>query len=155
MRPKKEDSPAVQSIAVFVPGVVAGSPTYEMMVKGVQEAAKETPEVEISVIEGGVNQGEWLTKVSSLAASGRYDLIVTSNPAMPEICAEVSRSYPEARFLILDGHIEGNPSIFTFRFDQKEQGYLAGYFAGLVCAGKAAGRKGQGRPGSGGRSIRK
>jgi riboflavin transport system substrate-binding protein len=133
---EKEDSPAVQSIAVFVPGVVAGSPTYEMMVEGVQEAAKENPEVEISVIEGGVNQGEWLTKVSSLAASGRYDLIVTSNPAMPEICAEVSRSYPEARFLILDGHIEGNPSIFTFRFDQKEQGYLAGYFAGLVAREK-------------------
>jgi len=129
---KQESAAEVHSIAVFVPGVVAGSPTYEMMVEGVEAAAGEKSGVEISIVEGGFNQGEWLTKLSSLAASGRYDLIVTSNPAMPEICAEVSKSYPEARFLVLDGHIEGNPSIYTFRFNQREQGYLAGYFAGLV-----------------------
>ncbi|ORC38459.1 BMP family ABC transporter substrate-binding protein [Marispirochaeta aestuarii] len=135
---QQEAPGAVGSIAVFVPGVVAGSPTYEMMVEGVEAAARGKSGVEVSVVEGGFNQGEWLTKLSSLAASGRYDLIVTSNPAMPEICAEVSRSYPEARFLVLDGHIEGNPSIFTFRFNQREQGYLAGYFAGLVAREKQA-----------------
>lgn len=133
---REKNAGTVSSIAVFVPGVVAGSPTYEMMVEGVEAAIREKSGVEVSIVEGGFNQGEWLTKVSALAASGRYDLIVTSNPAMPEICAEVSRSYPEARFLVLDGHIEGNPSIFTFRFNQKEQGYLAGYFAGLVAREK-------------------
>ena len=120
----------IESIAVFVPGVVAGSPTYEMMVEGVTRAAREAG-VESSVVEGGFNQGEWLAKVSSLAASQEYDLIVTSNPAMPEICDEASQSFPEARFLILDGHLEGNPAIFTLRFNQLEQAYLAGYFAGL------------------------
>ena len=135
-----ESGPAtggIASIAVFVPGVVAGSPTYEMMVAGVEKAASENPGVSSSVVEGGFNQGEWLTKVTSLAASGKYDLIVTSNPAMPEICDEVSRSYPQARFLVLDGHLEGNPSLYTFRFDQMEQGYLAGYFAGLLARQKS------------------
>ncbi len=122
----------IRSIAVFVPGVVAGSPTYEMMVAGVEKAVAEMPEAESTVVEGGFNQGEWLTKVTGLAASKKYDLIVTSNPAMPEICNEVSMSYPEARFLVLDGFLEGNDSLYTFRFNQTEQAYLAGYFAGLM-----------------------
>ena len=130
--PDKTPAAEVNSIAVFVPGVVAGSPTYEMMVKGVEAAAAAHPGVEVAVVEGGFNQGEWLTKVTSLASADKYDLIVTSNPAMPEICDEASRAYPEARFLVLDGHLEGNPSLYTFRFNQAEQGYLAGYFAGLL-----------------------
>ena len=134
--PQEEEG--LESIAVFVPGVVAGSPTYEMMVEGVEKAASEEEGLETAVVEGGFNQGEWLSKLTSLAASGKYDLIVTSNPAMPEICEEVSLSYPEARFLILDGHLEGNSSIYTFRFNQNEQAYLAGYFAGLVSRQKQA-----------------
>ncbi len=122
----------VSSIAVFVPGVVAGSPTYEMMVNGVNAAVAKHPGVKAAVVEGGYNQGEWLTKVTSLASSGKYDLIITSNPAMPEICSEAAKAYPASRFLILDGNLEGNQSIYTFRFNQKEQGYLAGYFAGLL-----------------------
>ncbi len=122
----------VSSIAVFVPGVVAGSPTYEMMVNGVNAAVTKHPGVETAIVEGGFNQGEWLTKVTALASSGKYDLIVTTNPAMPEICNEASKAYPDTHFLILDGKLEGNSSIYTFRFNQNEQGYLAGYFAGLL-----------------------
>lgn len=131
-REEASRSDEIRSIAVFVPGVVAGSPTYEMMVAGVEKAVAEMPGAASTIVEGGFNQGEWLTKVTGLAASGKYDLIVTSNPAMPEICNEVSMSYPDARFLVLDGFLEGNDSLYTFRFNQTEQAYLAGYFAGLM-----------------------
>ena len=119
-------------IAVFVPGVVDGSPTYEMMVQGVQKAVSENPNASIKVIEGGFNQGEWQEKVMSLAATGKFKLIVTSNPAMPEICAVVSEAYPNQKFLLLDGYMEGNKNIHTFRFNQTEQAFLSGYFGAMV-----------------------
>ncbi len=127
------------SIAVFVPGVVSGSPIYEMLVSGVQKAAAEKPGTAVKVVEGGFNQAEWETKLTSLAAAGSYDLIVSSNPAIPALCETVSRKFPKQRFLLLDGYLAGNKSIYTLRYNQREQGYLAGFIAGLATTGAAAG----------------
>ncbi|MCF6334543.1 MAG: BMP family ABC transporter substrate-binding protein [Spirochaetales bacterium] len=129
---KKEAQSKDYSVALFIPGVVAGSPTYEMMVRGAKKAISEIPNGKIKVIEGGYNQGEWLEKLTVIAASREYDLIVSTNPAMPAISAEVSKQFPQQKFFLLDGFLEGNNSIYTFRYNQKEQGFLGGYFAGLV-----------------------
>lgn len=123
------------AIAVFVPGVVEGSPTYEMLVDGVQRAAAEEENVSVRVVEGGFNQAAWEQGVTQLASSGQYDLIVTSNPSMPEICANVAESFPDQRFLVMDGYLQGNPAIHTVLFNQREQAYIIGYFAGLVTSG--------------------
>jgi riboflavin transport system substrate-binding protein len=120
------------SIGVFVPGVVDGSPTYEMMVNGVRAAAEEEGETEVFVVEGGFNQATWEESVMSMAASGRYDVIVTSNPSMPEIAQAVTSAIPGVKFIVLDGFLEGNDRIHTVLFNQREQAYLSGYFAGLV-----------------------
>lgn len=120
------------SIAVFVPGVVEGSPTYEMLVSGVERAAAEEENVTVRVVEGGFNQADWEQGVTQLTSSGRYDLIVTSNPSMPEICASVAESFPDQRFLVMDGYLQGNGAIHTVLFNQREQAYIVGYFAGLV-----------------------
>jgi simple sugar transport system substrate-binding protein len=122
----------VFEIAVFVPGVVSGSPLYEMLVAGTQKAAEEYEHVTVKVIEGGFAQSEWEEKVTTITATGKYDLIVTSNPAMPEICAQVGEEFPEQRYLVLDGHLEGDPQIYTFLYNQMEQAYLIGHLGGLV-----------------------
>ncbi|MBN2510144.1 MAG: BMP family ABC transporter substrate-binding protein [Spirochaetales bacterium] len=130
--PSCEKDNGVSSIGVFVPGVVAGSPTYEMLVQGVTRAVEEHKGIDLQVIEGGFNQGEWKNKIQALASSGEFNLIITSNPAMPQICAEVAGAVPTQRFLVLDGFLKDNPNIYTFRFNQMEQAYLAGYCAGLI-----------------------
>jgi basic membrane lipoprotein Med (substrate-binding protein (PBP1-ABC) superfamily) len=119
-------------IGVFVPGVVDGSPTYEMLVDGVQRAVDEAENATIAVIEGGFNQSTWEEGVMSMAATGSYDLIVTSNPSMPEIAARVTEEIPSARFLVLDGYLEGSDRIHTILFNQREQAYICGFFAGLI-----------------------
>jgi riboflavin transport system substrate-binding protein len=119
-------------IGVFVPGVVDGSPTYEMLVAGVQQAAEEEGPSTVAVVEGGFNQATWEEGVMSMATSGSYDLIVTSNPSMPEIVATVASAVPDVNFLVLDGYLEGHPQIHTVLFNQMEQAFLCGYFAGLV-----------------------
>lgn len=136
----KKDSPSgkagdSQSIAVFVPGVVSGSPVYEMLVAGVEKAVAEFPSAKMQVIEAGTNQAEWGDKLTSLVSDGRWSLVITSNPAMPEIAAPVAERFPDCRFLIFDAYLAGNPRIATFRYNQREQAYLSGYMAALAVEG--------------------
>lgn len=126
-------------VGVFVPGVASGSPIYEMLVEGVRRAVEATPGASMTVVEAGFNQAEWLDKLSTLAGSGKFGLIVTSNPALPELCAVVAERYPRARFFVADAWLEGNEAIHTVLYNQLEQGYLAGFLAGLVTTGGAPG----------------
>ena len=126
---REEEGP--RSIAVFVPGVLEGSPTYEMMDAGVRKAA-ETDGVAVKTVEGGFDQADWYGQVTALASEGRYELIVTSNPAMSEICAEAAVSYPNQDFLVLDGSGLAGPSVSEVRYDHREQAFLIGYFAALT-----------------------
>lgn len=125
-----------KNIAVFVPGIVSGSPVYEMLVAGVtkavQEATQEGQEISIQVIEAGTKQADWGEKLTSLAAEKKYSVIVSSNPALPEIIEPISTQFPQQQFIIFDAFYEGNPSITTFRYNQREQAYLSGYMAALV-----------------------
>ena len=126
------------SIAVFIPGVKAGSAIYQMLADGTKKAAEyfaaANPALSpsVTVIEGGFNQAEWETQVTTLAASGSYDLIVSSNPSLPEIAAKVSAKFPLQKFLLLDGELAGNPNVYTLRYNQREQAYMAGYIAALA-----------------------
>ncbi|HSV56026.1 MAG TPA: BMP family ABC transporter substrate-binding protein, partial [Magnetospirillaceae bacterium] len=124
--------PAFKGVAVFVPGVASGSPIYEMLVAGARQAVEAVPGTAFRVVEAGFNQAEWLVKLTALAASGEFDLIVTSNPAMPELCAQVAKSYPGVRFFVADSFLAGNPAIHTVLYNQLQQGYIAGYLAGLI-----------------------
>ncbi len=123
-------------LAVFVPGVVAGSPIYEGLVKGVQNVAAENPGSTVKVFEAGFNQAEWEEKLTSLAASGPWDLVVTSNPSLPALINKVSESFPKQKFVCLDAQGSGNPSLYTVLYNQLEQGYVTGYLAGLVSLAK-------------------
>ncbi|MDR2471809.1 MAG: BMP family ABC transporter substrate-binding protein [Treponema sp.] len=132
-----------------MPGVMSGSPVYEMLAQGVEEAAAahnavQPNAVTVTVIEGGFNQAEWESKMTSMTASGSYDLIVSSNPSLPDIVSRVSAHFPAQRFLLLDGELAGNPQVYTLRYNQREQAYMAGYIAALETEELAA-RAGEGR----------
>ncbi|MDR1596693.1 MAG: BMP family ABC transporter substrate-binding protein [Treponema sp.] len=137
---ERQNAAQTLSIGIFIPGVMSGSPIYEMLAQGVQRAAEEEAGVETTVVEGGYNQAEWESRVTSMAASGDYDLIVSSNPSLPTIAAEVSAKFPKQRFLLLDGELSGNPSIFTMRYNQREQAYMAGHLAALVANASGQGQ---------------
>jgi simple sugar transport system substrate-binding protein len=150
------------SLAVFIPGVMSGSPIYEMLAQGVRQAAADfskensgtSPEetgaqaggesaaVELTIIEGGFNQAEWEPRITAMAASGSYDLIVSSNPSLPAIASAISAKFPQQRFLLLDGEISGNPMIYTLRYNQREQAYMAGHLAALVAGASGSSRIG-------------
>jgi riboflavin transport system substrate-binding protein len=127
-------------VCVFVPNVLSGSPTYEQMAAGAKRAVEEIPGATLKIVEAGFNQAEWLEKLSAVAATGEFDLIVSSNPSIPDLCAQVASSFPAARFFVADSWLPGNKAIHTVLYNQIEQGYMVGYLAGLASAGKLDGK---------------
>ena len=135
----KKDSYPGTSIAVFIPGIMADSPTYAHVAEGVQEAVDQhnavvsAPEqqVQLYIMEAGTNQAEWSSKLTALAASGSYGLILSSNPSLPEIAAPIAAQFPRQKFIFLDAALDGNRQIYTVSYNQRDQAYISGYMAGL------------------------
>lgn len=119
-------------IGVFIPGVREGSPIYDTMAKGAERLVAEIPGASIKIFEAGFNQAEWEVKLTSFVASGKFDIVITSNPSMPELVNNVSKSFPKQKFICLDGYLPGNPNVYSALYNQLEQGYVTGYLAGLV-----------------------
>jgi len=133
---KKNDAKSDLSVLVFITGVVAGSPPYELMAQGAAEFAENNQNVKIKIFEAGVNQAMWEQQLSEIVASGEYDIVIGSNPSLPEICNNVSKLFPEQKFIITDAQYEGHPRIKTFSYNQYDQSVFLGYLAGLVTTSK-------------------
>ncbi|NQT61168.1 MAG: BMP family ABC transporter substrate-binding protein [Bacteroidetes bacterium] len=119
-------------LAVIVPGVTAGSPIYEQLVEGAQKAVDETPGASMKVVELGFNQAEWAEKMTSVVATGIYDVVLSSNPSMPFVCMDIASQFPDQKFIFVDGFIEGHPQMASFLYNQYEQSYMLGHLAGLI-----------------------
>lgn len=132
MSPGNGDTQESFDIGVFVPGVAAGSPLYEQLVSGAKKVEAERDSVAVKVIEGGFNQGEWEEKITSMAATGEYEVILSSNPSIPFVALPVAESFPQQKFIILDAIIESHPQMYTVLYNQVEQAAMIGYLAGLI-----------------------
>ena len=127
------------SVAVFIPGICADSPTYAMLRDGVTEAIDTWNEgksleqsAKLYVLEAGTNQSEWPAKITALAAEQKYDVIISSNPSLPEIVLPIIEQFPQQKFILMDAEYAGNKNICTVCYNQYEQSYLTGYIGGLM-----------------------
>lgn len=128
------------SIAVFIPGVMANSPTYALLDKGVRKAvddfnatcSNEAQKATVYTMEAGTNQAEWGAKLTALAAQQKYDVIISSNSSLPELALPILEQYPDQKFIFLDAELEGTKNISTASYNQYEQAFLAGYSSGLM-----------------------
>lgn len=126
-----------KAIAVFVPGICDDSPVYAMLVEGVKNAVEDfnsykNDNVELFVMEAGTNQAEWSTKLTALAAEQRFDVIISSNPSLPDLVVPILSQFPNQKFILLDATLEGNSNIYTVCYNQYEQSYLTGYIGSLM-----------------------
>jgi len=120
------------SVLVFVPGHIAGSPTYELMVQGALEFAEKNPTVSLKIYEAGFNQAEWGQQIAEMVSSRQYDIFLSSNPSLPELCAAVASLFDQQKFIILDADYQGHSQIRTYSYNQYEQSLFLGYLAGLI-----------------------
>jgi simple sugar transport system substrate-binding protein len=131
-RETESEKGTVLSVLIYVTGVVAESPTYELLAAGAEEFAQSHEGVKVKVYEAGFNQAEWEEQLTSLAASGEYNLVLSSNPSLPEICVNVGKKFPGMKFIITDAELSGNSQIATYLYNQYEQSLYLGYLAGLI-----------------------
>jgi simple sugar transport system substrate-binding protein len=131
-REKAAEGTGSLSVLVYITGVVAGSPTYELLAAGAESFAAQHSNVTVKVYEAGFNQAEWEEQLTSLVASGTYDLVLGSNPSLPEICVNVVKKFPNQKFIITDAEYAGNSQISTYLYNQYEQSLYLGYLAGLI-----------------------
>lgn len=120
------------SILVYITGVVAGSPPYQALSDGANAAALLYDNLKVKIYEAGFNQASWEEALTSLVATGEYDVVLGSNPSLPEIAARVGKKFPNQKFIITDAYLEGNNQIRTYMYNQYEQSLYLGYLAGLV-----------------------
>ncbi len=128
-----------KSIAVFVPGIIDDSPVYNMLVQGIKAAVEETnksadsaSQVELFIMEAGTNQAEWGQKLTALSAERKYDVIISSNPSLPDLVEPILHQFPNQKFILMDATKEGNQNIHTVCYNQYEQSYITGYIGGLM-----------------------
>ena len=127
------------SIAVFIPGILSDSPIYKMLADGVEQAVASYNEshdalhaASCKIIEANTNQAEWGPKLTALAAEGTYDVIISSNPSLPEIIKPILAQFPKQKFILLDAYQKDVPTVATMRYNQHEQAFLSGYISALM-----------------------
>jgi simple sugar transport system substrate-binding protein len=113
-----------------------------MLANGAQEFADTHENVNLKIYEAGFNQAEWEEQLRSLVADGEYNLVLGSNPSLPEICVRVGKSFPLQKFIIMDAAFPSenapyptdgeNSPISTYLYNQYEQALFLGDLAGLV-----------------------
>jgi basic membrane protein A and related proteins len=81
---------------------------------------------------------DYVPYLSSLARQG-YGLVIGVGSPMRDAIRLVARKFPHTRFMIVDdAWSKGDPkNLEGTRFAEEQAGYLAGYLAGLLYAGKA------------------
>lgn len=134
-------------IGVFIPGQREGSPIYDSLAAGAERFASENPGSSVRVFEAGFNQAEWQEKLTSFVGSNRFDVILTSNPSLPDLIEAIAPFFPSQKFICLDGYKTGVSALHTVLYNQTEQGYIAGYLAGLISSSALPGANPQKKAG--------
>jgi len=90
------------SVGILIPGEIGGNPIYELVAAGAKKA--EEAGIKLKLVEGGYNPGKWEPLLRSMAASKRYDLLITLTVK----------------------------NVYSIGFHDEEMSFLAGIFAGLI-----------------------
>lgn len=119
------------NVAVMFPGTLGGNPLASAIEAGV-DAANKLPNVTARLIESPVT-ARWESDLTTLAATGMYDLIVTFTSGMAPLVPNVASQFPNQKFALLDAEAPAILSnVVSLVYSDRELGFLAGVLAGLV-----------------------
>jgi len=120
-------------LGVFVPGQLGDSPPYDGLADAAEKFALRNDGLElVRIFEAGFDQSQWPEMLLTMAASGAYDVIYTSNEALGPLCVEVINQVPDVKFIVNDSYVTGYDRLFTTFFNKWQQAYLFGYMMGLI-----------------------
>jgi basic membrane protein A len=118
-------------VVYYVNGTLGDKGFFDSAKAGLDKAEKELS-VEVKTIEGGNNQADWPAGLESLAADGKYDVIIVGTSQMLDITIDVAKRYPEENFILFDEVVSDVPNIYSMLYSQSEGSFLVGAFGALV-----------------------
>lgn len=126
------------NVGIMIPGEIGGNPIYELVALGAEHAREDG--INVKLVEGGYNPGKWEPLLRAMAASGKYDLLITFTEGLPQIVKKLAVEFPKQRFALIDGKLdEGIGNVYSVAFKDEEMAFLAGIFAGLVTVSELPG----------------
>jgi len=143
-----EKAPAVQlptaanpiRLGIVIPGALGDSPPYDSLADGARRFALRDPRVKlVNVFEMGFDQSKWTEKFVAFAASGKYDVVYTSNEALGAMIVAASKQVANVKFIINDCYVKGSDRIFSSFLNKFQQGYLYGYMMALISSSSMKG----------------
>lgn len=126
-------------LGIFIPGALGDSPPYDALADSAKKMALRDKQLTVDVFEAGFDQSKWVQQLTSYAASGKFDVIYTSNEALGPMAVQVVKQVPNIKFIINDSYIIGNDRIATTFFNKYQESYLYGYMMALVSTSTMAG----------------
>ncbi|GAP14959.1 uncharacterized ABC-type transport system, periplasmic component/surface lipoprotein [Longilinea arvoryzae] len=128
----------VTRIVLLINGNLGDMSFFDSANAGMQKFQTDHPEVEVKVVEMGVDTSVWEPTLRQTANEAN-DLIIVGTTDMREPLQRLIRTgkYPDRKFIIFDTEIEDNaaanyPQVHSIMFKQNEGGYLAGVVAALM-----------------------
>ena len=120
-------------LGVFVPGRLGDSPPYDGLAGAAERFSLRDPRVKlVNTFEAGFDQSKWIEQLVSFAASGKYDVVYTSNEVMGGLAWQAAQQVPKVKFLVNDAYVRGHERIYTAFVNKYEQSFLYGYMMALV-----------------------
>jgi basic membrane lipoprotein Med (substrate-binding protein (PBP1-ABC) superfamily) len=139
--PKPAAAPAAQQptvekplrLGIVIPGALGDSPPYDNLAEGARRFALRDKRIQlVNVFEMGFDQSKWMEKFIAFAASGKYDVVYSSNESLGAMAVAAAKQVPNVKFIVNDCYVKGNDRIFTSFFNKYQQGYLYGFTMALV-----------------------
>ena len=93
------------------------------------EQARDTFGCEIGIIESS-EAAQYASNISA-AADQDYDVIILVGFLLQDALSEVAPQYPDTKFIIIDGEVEGD-NVYSFKYKMQEASFLAGALSAYV-----------------------
>jgi simple sugar transport system substrate-binding protein len=125
---------------VFIPGALGDSPPYDALADGARRLALRDNRIKlVNVFEAGFDQSKWTEQFIAFAASGKYDVVYTSNEALGGMVVAASKQVPNVKFIINDCYVKGSDRIFSSFLNKYQESYLYGYMMALISSSSMKG----------------
>lgn len=127
-------------LGIVIPGALGDSPPYDSLADGARRFALRDKRIQlVNVFEMGFDQSKWVEKFVAFAASGKYDVVYSSNEALGAMAVAAMKQVPNVKFIVNDCYVTGSDRIFTSFFNKFQQGYLYGYTMALISSSSMKG----------------
>jgi len=92
--------------------------------------AKSQLGTDISVVQSK-SQSDYVPNLTRFAQQ-KYDMVVAVGFLMHDAVEQVSKNFPDTKFLLIDSEITDRPNVTSAMFAEQQAGYLVGALAGMV-----------------------